>query len=273
VRFRWGNTTYRFSPFQLESDLDPQDDPAASAPPPGPTAKNVIGDDTRVRVTNASKAPYSQIGLIYCYNSRRGSADFSGTGWMINADTMITAAHLVFDPTEYYGTANGTPVRTRMWLGYNKNNPPPFGVRKGVKIIVHEKYIRNRRDLAHDIALIKLDPPVEPKHGWLMLGSPPSAQTKNKLEVPGYPGDLQTRPLKMYHAFGDVVSRDGSAIFHNVDSFKGQSGAPLLSIEGGKVRAIGVHTYGTDAAVAHGLKANMGVAIDGEIKSWLKPHL
>lgn len=261
-----------------ESTADDQDDPRASAPAPMARAKSIIGEkDSREQVADARTAPFSQIGLIYGYNSTRGRATAAGTGWLISPDTMVTAAHNVYNREAYRRANKYRPAVVKVWLGYNDDDRPPYGVRRASEIFVHEDYIRDRTKLEFDIAVIKLDQPVEKRHGWLQIVGSSVNISKTPLGLAGFPSDIQRQPLKMFYAYGAMVSIEGNKIIHNIDSATGQSGGPILAPHGGlhsdDVRVVGVHTQGKEAAARLGLIGNMGLLLKGDMLEWINQHI
>ncbi len=252
---------------------DAQDDPRVSAPDASIRSKSVIGSDNRKRVEDAKAPPYARIGLIYGYRSLRGRASAAGTGWMISADTMITAAHTVYNRDAYGASENGRPVRVRAWLGYNDDQSPPYGVLNGKELIIHEDYIRDETNLAVDIALIKVSPSIDNRHGWLDVRNASRPANALDLSLAGYPLDLQRRPLKLYHAKGTAISIENGVVFHDIDSYAGQSGAPLMVGNGESAFAVGVHTQGKNEAASQGLSANMGILLEGAMLDWIRRHV
>lgn len=247
------------------------DDPNLEGPDYDYATRDVIGNDDRFQVTDAKEPPFRQIGLLYGYvdnDSRK--AKVSGTGWLIGRDKFVTAGHNLFN--KRYGRKNNhLPACVKIWLGQNGESASGFGVRRAEHFIVHSEYLRNRRNDEFDIAVIKLDRPVDEKHGFLHAIEAPHAG-EMPIGVVGYPykKNQYDPPTRMFYSYGEIALWRKPVLFHTADTGEGQSGAPILIEQNNGVRVIGVHTRGDNAGRRHGVHANMGILLTRELLQWIR---
>lgn len=250
--------------------FDPMDDPALSAPPPSVRTKDIIGSEDSRKPVDASDMPlFSGIGLLYSYNDRNANANLSGTGWLIDRNTVVTAAHNLFNKDAFLKKNGYQPSAVKIWLGQNGPAQSFANVRYAAKWFVHDAYLKNRSKLEYDVAVIKLDRPADAASEPFRIIDLERENGFADIGVVGYPSDIQHPPLKMYYAYGGIVSVESGRLFHNVDTAKGQSGGPILTPHDGGLCVIGIHTQGKDFARTRRLKANMGVVLNASLQNWI----
>ena len=172
--------------------------------------KDIISDDDedgRRKVGDATVAPYSSICLIHGFrNAGDASAVSGGTGWLVSPDTVLTAAHVVYDRKYFSGATRPRAGGVQMWFGFNNDAEPPFGDVISTKIFVPPAY-REYYDPDWDLALIKLDTRIGDRVGWFDAQSPSPAALKNApVTVAGYPGEEDKR-FGQYESAKDLSRR------------------------------------------------------------------
>lgn len=251
--------------------------PRENAPPADQVparSKDIISDedeDGRSEVHNATIRPYSSICLIHSFrNAGETSAVGGGTGWLVSPNTVLTAAHVVYDRKYFSGATRPRAGGVQMWFGFNNDAEAPFGNVVSTKIFVPPAF-RDYYDPDWDLALIKLDTRIGDRVGWFDVQSPPPAALKNKpVTVAGYPGEEDKR-FRQYESEKSILDVSETRIYHSVDTTKGQSGAPLFRPGGNRATAFGVHARGTyEARQSIGISANFAVRFRPEILKWMK---
>lgn len=157
-----------------------------------------------------------------------------GSGVMIGNDIVITAAHCIYDlrHKQYYQNVKVTPAAT--WNG--EMFTAPLGYSVALETEVLSSYIDG--DTSQDIGVIKLQSPIGQKTGYLSLAIQ-STNVGQPIKTIGYPGDR----MGMYLSEGSITSYYGTQIEYNLDTFKGQSGSPILDNDN---RVIAIHYRGGD---------------------------
>jgi glutamyl endopeptidase len=189
---------------------------------------SIIGEDERVRLTDTTAYPNSAIVYI-----SKGGKPYC-TGWMISADTLVTAGHCVYSyerqewtsGLEFSPGANGperpfeTATATQKWtdVAWVKNNDPRL-----------------------DWGLVKLDKPLGDRTGWFGLTWRSEDYKDIGVELRGYPYDKA--PGELWGMGGTVTESRGNQLCYLMDTFPAQSGSPLYMSDG--AFAIGIHAYGT----------------------------
>jgi glutamyl endopeptidase len=249
--------------------------PRDSTPPQSYVrTKDIIWDDDndgRRRISDATVSPYSGICLIQAYNNAGDTqAVLAGTGWLAGPDTVITAAHVVYDPDHLNGASGARAGIVQMWFGFNDDPEPPFGDSVSTKIFVPHAY-QKTQDADHDIAVIRLNERVGDRLGWFDLRSAPDTHLRNsEVTVAGYPGEDKKR-FKLYEGEKQILDASETRLYHNVDTTAGQSGAPIFVKSGRRPVAYGVHARGISEAFSTiGMSANFGVRFHPELLKWIK---
>lgn len=188
---------------------------------------SIIGSDGRTKVTSVNSNPYNRIAcLIITWSDGTTS---QGTGFMISSQYMLTAAHCVYSTklgnaaksiTAYFG-ANGS--------SYSKSiNASSWSWCSSYPSDTSSK---------NDWGCIKLS--SEPGRGYFAIGYTSTSTLKNSsLTLCGYPGDKSVASssatvngkLRYMYKMSDTPSSvDTYVINYTIDSYNGQSGAPLYN--------------------------------------------
>jgi V8-like Glu-specific endopeptidase len=153
----------------------------------------------------------------------------SGGGALIDPNHILTAAHLLYDPT--YGLATSVAV----FAGRNGLNVEPYGVANGTHWVVHQSYVRGAfaGQSDYDIGLITLDRNLGNITGYFGVSAlvPDSYfDGAGPLNILEYPGDTHSG-FNQYLGSGPSLSADANNInwlLNNIPIEHGASGAPVF---------------------------------------------
>jgi glutamyl endopeptidase len=231
-----------------------------------PPFESVIGRDERVRILDTDLAPWRAI----CSLQMRGPTGSGaiGTGWFVGPRTVLTAGHCVFSNFFFGGWAATVDVVP----GRNGLGPPaesePFGRVTSTSFSSVDRW-QSDEDPDFDIGCIHLDEPLGETVGWFPLGVRTAEQLEGFLvNVSGYPAD-RSDGAAQYHGHNRILRVSERRLFYEVDTFGGQSGAPVWIYESDDTTrplAVGVHAYGIGGTPASlGITANSAPRITPEV--------
>lgn len=210
----------------------------------------VLGVDERVRILDTDLTPWRMI----CALRMRGpsGAGAIGTGWFIGPRTVLTAGHCVFSHLFFGGWASTIEVIPGLNGAGDPSVTRPYGSATSERFSSLDRWTE-QEDPDFDIGCIHLDQPLGDVVGWFSVGALPPEQLESYLvNVAGYPGD-RGAGAELYHGRNRVVQVTERRIFYEVDTYGGQSGAPVWihEEEGSPPLAVGVHAYGPGGAPAN----------------------
>ncbi|KAJ7831527.1 hypothetical protein B0H14DRAFT_2365126 [Mycena olivaceomarginata] len=209
------------------------------------------------------------------YRCEFPKGNFIGTGYLVAADEVVTAAHNVYDKEH-----GGAAIHIECYIGYDGDESfttgnPEVQRRYGSKVITNTSWISDHNSgdpilyesaCRHDVAFILVDTSFTGVLKIFKFTDTPSCGDGARLGVVGYPGDKETG-ARMYELFESTdydLDMGLHMISHRISTFKGQSGSPiLLKTEGsleteGSLVVIGTHAYGDE------LTTNSGSSIGGK---------
>ena len=231
--------------------------PIAMQPPPaGIGLESVIGPDDRVMVPDTATVPWRCIcHLQMTYENGRTAF---GTGWLAGPDTVITAAHCVWDPL-----ANVKAVDIRVTPGRN-SSLGPYGQFICDKFDVMEGWPDDR---SLDIAAIKLprDNAMFRMGVGTRLGYFGFADFRpEKLDMllvnnVGYPLEAAKPFATQWFNGGRIEDVEEGHLTYMIDTEGGQSGSPIFFYDTatGERLVVAVHVVGH--------YPNRGIRITGKI--------
>ena len=212
--------------------------------------ESVIGVDERVRIMDTDLPPWRMI----CALRMRGpsGAGAIGTGWFIGPKTVLTAGHCVFSNHFFGGWASSIEVIPGLVGPGTDPKLRPYGSVTSERLSSVDRWIE-AEDADFDMGCIHLDEPKGEEVGWFALGALSAEElTGYRVNVSGYPAD-RGAGFEQYHAANRVLSVTDRRVFYEVDTYGGQSGAPVWvhESEGSPPLAVAIHAYGTGGTPAN----------------------
>ena len=233
------------------------------AAPPSPL-EAVIGRDERVRILATDLAPWRMICALRMEGPSGAGA--IGTGWFIGPKTVATAGHCVFSNEFFGGWASSIEVIPGLLGSGSSSETRPYGSVVGQNFSSVDRWT-DAEDPDFDIGCIHLEESKGKDVGWFALGAlTPEELTDFLVNISGYPADHGGD--EQYHSKNRVLRVTERRVFYEVDTFGGQSGAPVWihETEDAPPLAIGIHAYGTGGTPAgFGITANSAPRIIPEV--------
>jgi glutamyl endopeptidase len=195
--------------------------------------------DAWVRIPDVSTVPWRCI----CYlesTYMSGRLGF-GTGWLVSADTIITAGHNVFS-AEGDGWAQTVRVTAGSDAGF------AFGETYAEHIDAYPGWVDSggkARDC--DLGMLKLaDRTLGNRAGWFGFAvfTDTDLRTAPLIQSAGYPAETKPRGTLWFDA-GRVTTFDAAFVHYRIDTEKGQSGSPIFfTNKEGQRWVMATHVYG-----------------------------
>ncbi len=163
---------------------------------------------------------------------------YIGTGWLVSARTVITAGHCL------YMHAAGGWVRSIEVIPGQNDSQSPFGTFTGTNFRSTAGWVRSK-NRNNDYGAIILPANSRPgaRTGYFGFGTRSDAFLRaSALNLSGYPGDKGGRQQWFMAQRPTHVSP--RVITYNIDTFGGQSGAPVWVLQNGRRYGVGIHTNG-----------------------------
>ncbi|KAK3339634.1 hypothetical protein B0T25DRAFT_467133 [Lasiosphaeria hispida] len=249
--------------------------------PPGTDKEESVGEPDGRRPVDASDikdgGKYRSIVKVQAgFRDESGKETWMmGSGWLVDAKTLITAGHVVYDHRYRLGPA----FQIRCYIGYNgrdsiTNASSDVKVSFGQAVVTTAEWVQSQTR-QRDFAIIRVDKDFP--GNLRILGyspTPPSETMGLYLGVVGYPADMfleskskiREKGAQMYENFAMVKWNLAKSPIHMVEylpgdisTYGGQSGAPVILRDTG-MTVVGTHCYGVDDEHA----SNSGNAIGGK---------
>lgn len=231
--------------------------------------ETVVNDDDRVDVKNAKEKPYCAVCYLIC---EFPNGKFAGTGWMIDATTVVTAGHNLWNPPadpQEPDRAVGQVISITVMPAHTMSNGDPFGAVKTSHYAYDKRWenqdIPDRRLYDYGVILLKKPGFKLPFYFTAYAQAAEDWNSKQVLNCAGYPVDLGNG--RFITAAGNACSeQQGGSLFkgpnkemviHNIDTEGGESGGPIFWTDGKACYVLAIHTQGK--GFADGLNAGVRI--------------
>lgn len=222
-----------------------------------PEKRAILGEDTRTKVMDTTKAPYSSI--VYISKADGGF----GSGTVIGKNKVLTAAHVVtsLKTSSDISRANVSPARNGYYY--------PYGSFKIESIDMHTGWtVQNNRD--HDVAVVTLKPNSNGKNigevvPIILVTNVPNIPVVTKGKLPGY---SQDKYGELWEGRGSIISQTAERLYYDMDSVGGTSGSPVYNENN---QLIAVHT--SEYRMGNVAFKNGGSKITGSNYEFIAKHL
>ncbi|MGC6769151.1 Ig-like domain-containing protein [Enterococcus sp. LJL51] len=197
--------------------------------------RQIFGEDDRVVVEDVTQSSYRKIVFL---EIKFPKASAEGTGFLVSADTVLTAGHCLYAPdlggwaqsVNVYLIEEGTENNLYDMGNYKKVTSTTFMVPRGRL----EYYTPN-----YDMGAIKLSEPAGEKNGWFGL----TQELPAPYTLSGYHSDGKGKMLTQ--TVGTLVKESKDTIDYILDSKPVSSGGPIYNPNNQQAMAINVQEYTT----------------------------
>lgn len=194
--------------------------------------ESVLGFDSRYRAD-----PYSYPERAVASITYNGATHC--TGWLVSADTLVTAGHCV-----HGGGSNGrwgTTASFKVFPGLD-NGYAPFGSCTAKEIYSSAGWV-TAADTNSDVGIIKLNCTIGNTTGYFSYFVADNLVGKT-ITINGYPGD-KNDGNQQWASQGTISSVAPGRLYYDNDTVGGMSGSPIWTYGTNKSAwAIGIHTTG-----------------------------
>jgi V8-like Glu-specific endopeptidase len=217
----------------------------------------IIGADNRVRVFATTSYPWRAICSLKI--TAKDNSNWIGTGWLVGPRTVITAGHCV-----YMHDHGGWAKSIEVIPGLNDASRPfNSGKSSNLRSVTGWTNSKNR-DFDYGAIILPANFRPGDVTGYFGFGVKNDTYLMSSvLNLSGYPGDKGGNqqwfmPLKPKALTSRVIK-------YNIDTFGGQSGAPVWVKVGNVRTCVGIHTNG---AASGNSATRIVTAVFNNIQGW-----
>lgn len=248
---------------------------APSPPLTRSVLESVLDDadgDGRERIFDTDAYPYSAIASLEI-TARDGSM-WIGTAWFVSPFTLITAGHCVFVRDALNPAANGWVRSIRVIPGRNGTalGSEPFGSVIATRFRSVTGWVNHGRPESDYGAILLPDgaSPNGSEVGTFGVGVFNDVDLlAMNLNIAGYPGDKKNAERQtLWFDAKKTAHVTPQQVFYDVDTYGGQSGAPVYVVAEEKRITVAVHAYGTSGAVTSNSGTRINQQVLERIQTW-----
>lgn len=202
---------------------------------------SLFGDDDREPADSTSGSNYSICKIKITYpNSIK-----YGTGFLVNSKKVVTAGHVL------HSQKDGDATKLELYFGCSGTNSNPY---KKVTVPVtctsqNTYYPSNWKNYnsSYDYGVIKLDNAVSGPKSYFTLStiSSPSNATISIIGYEHHSYDTKFSNWELIKGTGKIIGSNDYRLFTRIDAMPGQSGAPVIEENTGKV--VGIYVASANA--------------------------
>jgi V8-like Glu-specific endopeptidase len=190
-----------------------------------------IEDDDRVPIEQAAEYPFSAIGMLQI--TARNGRCYSGTGWLIDPLTVVTAGHCVFLQRD-----GGWARSIQVWPAGNLGQDAEPWIAK--KLMSVQGWVGDGA-AGNDYAAIRLNRPVDNVGSFGFRTGKTEELQRFYCHIVGFPSD---KPWELWGHVRQAGEVQRDTLIYSHDTYGGNSGAPVFVVENDNVLAIGIHRCG-----------------------------
>lgn len=203
---------------------------------------SIIGSDDRKKASaDSAIVQIQQNGFNHC------------TGWMISEDTLITAAHCLYDS----GKNEWEPK-----LIFRPSNWSQWSYEFAAQQWISSDYAKTG-SANSDWGVVKFSRPLTSSWFGMKPNATSTALAGHRATIKGFPGEKGHGIIRHYGQLwvgtGYLKAGTASRVCYDIDTTRGQSGSPVYINNG---TAVAIHTHGTGSgSCTDGSENNSGVRI------------
>lgn len=211
----------------------------------------LVGEDSRVRVANASKYPYSCVAALWI-DIGPGKPYLHGTGVLVSPNLVLTAGHNLYN---FLGRRGNRASGVHVYFALNGKSTQATRVYVSNKNFITIREWADDRNKGFDYAGIILPTKVGSRFGWMSLQARGEGDYHIAVNNLGYPLDCPKGAANQcpqpgttqWHDQGRILEVEPNTLAHTIDTAGGVSGGPIFSYHPGtknRYRVVGLHTRG-----------------------------
>lgn len=249
-----------------------------SESPTGFETREIISNpgDERVHVSNATGMPYLGLCLLKSFSYNEDGTlrvEIFATGWFSSPRTLVTAGHNLFNPIVFGSARSGWADTVHAYPAYNGENSPPYGGFEQAEQLYVPSAYQQQLDIRLDIGIVRFEQPISAENAFLNHEVKSDGELKSSQAlIAGYPLDLGGG-LLMYEGYDRFKAFEPERLFYELDTGKGQSGAPVIVIDGGNQgTVVGIHAHNSSQTPTAYYPANSATRITPTISAWIQQY-